>query len=45
MENLINENRKLKNIICQLKSERLLICEQCKKKLNIESYKTIFNVS
>ena len=45
MENLINENRKLKNIICQLKSERLLICKQCKKKLNIENYKTIFNVS
>ena len=45
MENLINENRKLKNIICQLKSERLLICEQCKKKLNNENYKTIFNVS
>ena len=45
IEYLINENKKLKNIIFQLKYERTLLCEQCKKKLNIENNKKIFNVS
>ena len=45
MENLINENKKLKNIIFQLKYERAFICEQCKKKLNIGKDQTIFHVS
>ena len=46
IEYLINENKKLKNIIFELENQRTLLCEQCKKKLNIENNKKIlFQVS